>query len=167
MRTQIVQRAYDNLLPGGHFEAQELLCLPQCDDGTLPCRGGGGDGSSALARWMGEVKAASDAADRRLFVGPELKGWLEAVGFEDVREAVYRIPVNGWPRGGALKHVGQMWQRNLLAGLSGFSLGLLNRVGGRTVEDIEVSLFDMLAWLVSFSDMFLSGLSGGCEEGTV
>lgn len=133
MKTQIVQKAFDNLLPGGYFEAQEVLCVLDSDDGTLTP-------DNAWMKWLLQVKDASDEADRLLLVGPELKAWLEEVGFEDVHEAVFKLPVNGWPKDRGLKHIGQMWQRNLLNGLSGFSLGLLHRMRGRTVEDIEVSL---------------------------
>jgi hypothetical protein len=141
MKTQIIQKAFNNLSPGGYFEAQEVLCIPETDDNTLPP-------DSAFMKWIYEIKAASDEADRPLCVGPQLKGWLEEVGFEDVHESLYKIPVNGWPRGRALKHIGQMWQRNLMNGLSGFSLGLLHRIRGRTLEDIEVRLLRALCCAV-------------------
>jgi hypothetical protein len=133
MKSQIIQKAYDNLQPGGWFEAQEILALPECDDGTMPL-------SSPLLNWALECNSASVAADRILFVGDQLRGWLEEVGFVDVHEMVFRIPVNGWPRGRAAKYIGHMWQRNILNGVSGFTLGLLHRVKNRTLEDIEVSL---------------------------
>lgn len=72
------------------------------------------------------------------------------VGFEDVHESVFKLPMNGWPRDRGLKHIGQMWQRNLLNGLSGFCLGLLHRIRGRTVENIEVS--SLLSLTVSTDD---------------
>jgi len=133
MKTQIIQKAFDNLTPGGFFEAQEALCVPDCDDGTLPP-------DSAWMTWIREVGAASDEADRQLCVGPELKRWMEEVGFEDVHESVFKLPMNGWPKEPRLKHIGELWQRNLLNGLSGFSLALLHRINGRTMEDIEVSV---------------------------
>ncbi|KAB5539457.1 S-adenosyl-L-methionine-dependent methyltransferase [Coniochaeta sp. 2T2.1] len=134
---QIIRKAFDNLLPGGYFEAQEVLCVPDCDDGTLdPQR-------SAWMRWVREVQAASDEADRVLCVGPDLKRWMEEAGFVDVEERVFRLPMNGWPQNGDLKHIGQLWQRNLLNGLSGFSLGLLSRVRGREREDIELQLVEV------------------------
>jgi hypothetical protein len=72
------------------------------------------------------------------------------VGFEDVHESVFKLPMNGWPRDRGLKHIGQMWQRNLLNGLSGFCLGLLHRIRGRTVENIEVS--SLLCLTISTDD---------------
>jgi hypothetical protein len=52
---------------------------------------------------------------------------------------VFKIPLNGWPKDMRLKHVGMMWQRNMLEGLSAFSLGMFSRFLGKTVEEIEVS----------------------------
>jgi hypothetical protein len=133
MKTDIIQKAYDNLAPGGWFEAQEVFVQLSCDDGTLPP-------DSAFVNWIRETVEASTEADRTLLVGDRLRGWFEEVGFVDVHETVFKLPVNGWPRGRAQKHIGQMWQRNILNGLSGFTLGLLHRVKNRTVEDIEVSV---------------------------
>lgn len=133
MKTQIIQQAYDNLEPGGWFEAQEVFVHPFSDDGTL-------SHNCALAEWVADIARASEAADRSFVIGDQMRTWMLEAGFEDVHEMVYRIPMNGWPKGRALKQIGMMWQRNLLNGLGGFSLGLLNRFGGRTVEDIEVRL---------------------------
>ena len=70
---------------------------------------------------------------------------LEA-GFVDVQETVFKIPLNGWPKDTRLKHVGMLWQRNLLDGLSGFSLGMFSRFMGKTPEEIEVGLFTFCRW---------------------
>jgi hypothetical protein len=133
MKRQVVWQAFQNLRSGGWFEAQELLVMPQSDDGSLAA-------DSALLKWINEINAASEAANRKLYVGDQIKHWLREIGFVDVQEHIFKIPVNGWMSDKQMKTVGMMWQRNLLAGLSGFSLGLLNRVGGRSVEDIEVGL---------------------------
>lgn len=132
MKSQIIKRAFDHLQPGGWFEAQEVFALPQCDDGTMPA-------DSCFLRWILDMNRASEAADRRFLFGDQLESWLREVGFVDVQEAVFKIPINGWPKERALKYIGMMWQRNLLSGLSGFSLGLLHRVLGRSVEEVEVS----------------------------
>jgi hypothetical protein len=139
MKRQIIQKAFDNLTPGGYIEAQELYYIPHCDDNTLHA-------DSALMNWTRDINAASEEADRQLCIGPELKAWMEEVGFEDVHESVFKVPINGWPKEPGLKHIGQLWQRNMLNGLSGFSLGLFHRINGRTMEDIEVCAPPVLWW---------------------
>lgn len=132
MKSQIIQRAFDHLQPGGWLECQEIPAFPHCDDGTMPDDYG-------WLRWATEFSAGARLANRQTGAGEELKGWLREVGFVDVHEAVFKIPLNGWPRETRLKHLGMLWQRNLVEGVSGFSLGLFCRFLGKTVEEIEAS----------------------------
>jgi hypothetical protein len=133
MRTQIIAQAFANLEPGGYFEAQELLAHPLSDDDTLLP-------SSPLAKWMEDIHAASDEADRDIRFAPLIKTWLVEAGFVDVQERVFKVPLGGWPRGRHWKHIGLLWQRNMLNGLSAFSLGLLSRFRGLSKEEIELGL---------------------------
>ena len=142
--------------------------MPLSDDGSIP-------EDSAFLRWILDIKSASESADRMFFLGDQHATWLREVGFVNVQEAVFKIPINGWPRERALKHVGMLWQRNLLTGMSGFSLGLLHRVRGRTVEEIEVGVgrrkpetpFPSVIWRTAHADeTFLPhnlGISCGCS----
>lgn len=130
-KAQIVQRAYDNLEPGGWLECQEIECLPGCDDGTMT-------ENHAWLGWANQLCIASERIDRQLNMADQIKGWLEEVGFVDVQQAVFKIPTNGWPKDPRLKYLGLLWQRNVMTGLSGFSLDLFNRVLDKTVEEIEV-----------------------------
>jgi len=132
MKTQIIQRAYDNLEPGGWLECQEMECLPGCDDDTLT-------DNHAWLGWAKQLCVASEMIDRQLNMANQVKGWLEEVGFVDVQQVVFKIPTNGWPKDPRLKYLGLLWQRNVMTGLSGFSLDLFNRVLEKTVEEIEVS----------------------------
>ena len=61
----------------------------------------------------------------------------------DVQQSVFKIPTNGWPKDPRLKYLGLLWQRNVMTGLSGFSLDLFNRVLDKTVGEIEVSLVNV------------------------
>lgn len=130
MKKQIIQQAFDHLQPGGWLECQEIPALPDCDDGTMPEDYG-------WFLWAKEFVAGLELANRQ-DLGEQIKDWMREVGFVDVKETVFKIPLNSWPKEAQLKHVGMLWQRNLLEGLSGFSLGLFSRILGRTVEEIEV-----------------------------
>ncbi|KAL2127991.1 hypothetical protein VTI74DRAFT_9872 [Chaetomium olivicolor] len=136
MQRQIIQRAFDHLLPGGWLECQEIPSFPSCDDDTMPPDYG-------WLRWAKDFTACSQLANRQVNLGPQLKDWMREVGFVDVHETVFKIPLNGWPKEIRLKQIGMLWQRNLLEGLSGFSLGMFSRFMGKTVEEIELSLVDV------------------------
>jgi hypothetical protein len=130
-KTQIVQQAYDNLTPGGWFEAQEIDCKGYCDDGTMTPE-------SPVARWFGDMIRAAEAINRPIVVTALLRQALQEVGFVDVQERVYKIPLNSWPKDEHLKDLGRKWEVNMLQGLSGFSLSLLSRAYNRTAAEIEV-----------------------------
>ncbi|KAK4226499.1 hypothetical protein QBC38DRAFT_366292 [Podospora fimiseda] len=136
MKTQIIQSAFDHLKPGGYLECHEIPGMPYCDDGTMPPDYG-------WLRWAQELYHTSALANRQSDIGPDLKRWMEEVGFVDVKEVIYKIPFNGWPKDTKLKSVGMMWQRNLLDGVSGFTLSLFSKFLDKTVEEIEVSLVDV------------------------
>ncbi|KAK4089839.1 TAM domain-containingmethyltransferase [Purpureocillium lilacinum] len=134
--SEIAQQAFDCLEPGGWFESQEVDSTVACDDGTL-----GPD--SALVQWFEEITAAGETLNRPSVVGALLRECYERVGFVDVQQRIFKLPVNGWAKDESLKELGQMWEKNLLTGLSGFSYRLFNSVYGRSPAEIEVSLVDV------------------------
>lgn len=142
MKREIIQRAFDHLRPGGWLECQEIPATPDCDDGTMT-------DDYEFLRWARELVEVSRLANRQMDIGGQLKDWMREVGFVDVHETVFKIPINGWPREPHLKHIGMLWQRNLLDGLSGFTLSLFNNYLGKTVEEIEVSLPALQSFLMA------------------
>ena len=135
-KSEIVDKAFAYLRPGGWFEAQELFPRMHCDDGTLT-------DDSPLKVWSETLMGASSKASRPVDIAPKLKEWMQQAGFVDVRERVFKLPVNNWPLQRFYKDVGRLWQQNLLMGLSGLSLALLSRVEGWSVERIELFLIDV------------------------
>ncbi|KAF5127729.1 putative methyltransferase tdiE [Metarhizium anisopliae] len=133
---QIVQQAFDALEPGGYFESQEVDSTLGCDDGTVNAGG-------ALAQWLDDITRASTQCHRSLITGAIMKEAYERVGFVDVQEMIFKVPTNGWAKDAHLREIGKMWERNLLSGLSGFSLSLFHRVFNMSPEEIEVSLVDV------------------------
>ncbi|KAL6831253.1 S-adenosyl-L-methionine-dependent methyltransferase [Trichoderma sp. SZMC 28015] len=134
--TQIAQQAFETLAPGGWFESQECDSVPHCDDGTLKP-------DSALATWFQEFLNAGEEAKRPHSEGCKLKSIYERVGFVDVHERKFKVPLNGWAKDQDLKEIGRLMEMNMQMGLSAFSLAPFNRVYGRTPEEIEVSLVEV------------------------
>ncbi|KAF4336777.1 glycoside hydrolase family 76 [Fusarium beomiforme] len=131
--TQVAMQAFNALEPGGWFESQETDCVPMCDDDTF-------DQNGPVATWCSELIAAAEKLQRPAIIGSKLKEIYERVGFVDVHERVYRMPINGWAKDPRLKEVGWMWADNLLDGLSGFSYQLLHKAFERTSAQIESRL---------------------------
>ncbi|KAH8893132.1 S-adenosyl-L-methionine-dependent methyltransferase [Thozetella sp. PMI_491] len=136
MQTDIVQRSFDRLEPGGYLECHEVLVYPFCDDGTMPT-------NFPFRRWALEANEASAALDRQFFVGHELKRWFIEAGFVDVHERAIKVPINPWPADRRSREIGEGWQGNLERGISGWSMGLFNRVWNIEPEHIEIGLVDV------------------------
>ncbi|PNP50720.1 hypothetical protein FNYG_15935 [Fusarium nygamai] len=134
--TQIAEQAFNALEPGGWLESQETDCIPLCDDDTF-------DRNGPVATWCNELIVAADQLQRPAILGSKLKEIYERVGFVDVHQRVFKMPINGWAKDSRLKQVGWMWADSLLDGLSGFSYQLLNKAFERTSAQIEVSLIDV------------------------
>jgi hypothetical protein len=71
------------------------------------------------------------------------KGWLEARGFEDVTEVVYKMPCNPWPKDQRLKLIGAFEMENLLYGLSGMVTRLFSKALKWSPEQVEVFLVNV------------------------
>ncbi|GJC94390.1 methyltransferase [Colletotrichum higginsianum] len=126
----IIQKAYDNLEPGGYFEIQDLELPSYCDDGTVPP-------TAALYRWQNALVDASNEIGRPLNYAPSSLGDLRDVGFVEIRHRVFQWPFNSWPEDPKLKEIGRWNCANLDMGLEGFSLALMTRVKGWTRDAVE------------------------------
>ncbi|KAK0702144.1 S-adenosyl-L-methionine-dependent methyltransferase [Lasiosphaeris hirsuta] len=132
----MIRNSLERLRPGGWLEMQEPDCDIDTDDGEIPP-------DNALKRWFADLRHAGVLADRPVHIVPDLKQMFIEAGFVDVHEKVYKIPLNGWPRSNKLKKIGEMWQRSLGEGLSGFSYAYFDRWLNMRKEEIEVALVDV------------------------
>lgn len=128
---EIVARAFHYLKPGGHFESQEIMSTPYCDDGTMP-------ENWTFKEWMSTLDEAAMQADRPLRIASRLKRWYQEAGFVDVQEKVFRMPINSWPRDRHLKVLGRMSQDNWLAALQAVTLAPFTRTLSWSKDEIEV-----------------------------
>lgn len=130
-KQEIVQQAFDNLHPGGWLECQEFDCQFYCDDDTMKP-------DSPLHKWSQKMNAAAELIQRPLTMSAKLKGWYHEVGFVDIRERVYKIPMNGWAKDPRYKALGKLWESNFSSGLGGFTLSLFTQVLGISPAEAEV-----------------------------
>ncbi len=119
------------------------------------------------------MAAAGDICNRPTILGGQLKGIYERVGFVDVEERVFKMPINGWPKDDRLKEIGRMWEANFVQGLSGFSLSMFTRAYDMTPAEIEVCCATRLQRLagsdhaaqgVQSADRCLLGFTGKCTQ---
>lgn len=126
----IITKSFYHLKPGGYMESQEIMPTPYCDDGTIPA-------DWPFLDWTKTSDEAAMEADKPLRIANKLKRWYEQLGFVDVQEKVFKLPLNPWPKDKHLKTLGTMYEENWLGGLQGFSMAPFSRVLNWSKTEIE------------------------------
>ncbi|MCJ1393219.1 hypothetical protein MMC18_006091 [Xylographa bjoerkii] len=116
----MIQRAYKHCKPGAYFEMQDLDPRLASDDDSL-------SKSPMHLMFCTLVIDASEQYGKPVPRHTQYKGWLEAAGFVDVREYLFKIPVNTWPKNKQLKEVGKYQLLNYTEGYEAIGIGLFTR----------------------------------------
>ncbi|KAK9426192.1 putative Secondary metabolism regulator LAE1 [Seiridium unicorne] len=132
-KTDILQKSFDQLVPGGYFEAQEALSTILCDDDTMKP-------DYELKVHLEDLEDATAAMKRPLRTADQWKRLMREVGFVDVQEVTYKMPINGWARNRKYKELGKMWEHNWIDCIHALSVGPLHRVRGLNDKQIQMML---------------------------
>ncbi|EGY16928.1 hypothetical protein VD0002_g2431 [Verticillium dahliae] len=126
------QKAYENLTPGGWFEIADI-CPITSDDGTLT------EDTSTHA-WATQLLEGTRKIGRPFDGAFDYKKQLEAQGFQNVQQVVFKWPQNTWPKDPKYKELGMWNLENITSGLHGLSAAVYTRVLGWSHEEMEVLL---------------------------
>jgi SAM-dependent methyltransferase len=94
------QRAYDHLAPGGWIELADI-CPLTSDDGTLT-------EDLSMTKWVNNLMEGCKAIGRPFDGAVKYKEQLEAQGFQNVHQVVFKWPQNRWPRDKKHKELGTL-----------------------------------------------------------
>ncbi|KAL2870374.1 class I SAM-dependent methyltransferase [Aspergillus lucknowensis] len=130
---KLFNQAHNNLNPGGWFEICDFTVGVFSDDDTA-------DKATNLQQWRALLVEASQKFGKQFSVAPNYKQWMSDAGFKNVVEEIYKVPFSPWPRDPKLKELGRYHQANMLEALEAYSLALMTRFLGWTVEDVQVLL---------------------------
>ncbi|KAK8020423.1 methyltransferase [Apiospora arundinis] len=136
LKVDVVQKSFDQLEPGGWFESQDLLSSILCDDGTMT-------DDNPLKLHFEDIEDATASEGRPLRSGDRWRKACEEVGFVDITEYVFKVPINGWPRELRWKELGKMWEANFLHGIQAVTYGPLGRIRKLTRNQMEMLLLDV------------------------
>ncbi|PMD15765.1 S-adenosyl-L-methionine-dependent methyltransferase [Hyaloscypha hepaticicola] len=130
----IIQKAYDQLAPGGYLEMQDGRFPLQCHDDTLQ--------GTALDRWAKACVEAGKANGRAWNNARFYKQWMEEIGFEVVKEKIFEVPTSNWPRGKKAKELGLWFHEDLMDALSGSKV-LLTKTLDYQQDEVELLLMEV------------------------
>ena len=94
------KRAYDNVAPGGWVEVADILWPMTSDDGTL-------EEDSATLEWASKIIEGTKLIGRPCDGASKYKEKLEAQGFQNVQEQIFKWPQNTWPKDAKHKELGK------------------------------------------------------------
>jgi hypothetical protein len=110
----VLEQAYKHCAPGGYVEIQDGVFPLHCHDDTLE--------GTALDAWSKACLEAGMKIGRPWNNTPKFKGWMEELGFEDVKEKIFEAPTDTWPRGRKAKELGMWFNTDLLKALGSSKL---------------------------------------------
>ncbi|KIW74934.1 hypothetical protein Z517_11705 [Fonsecaea pedrosoi CBS 271.37] len=120
--TTVYKKCFNNLRSGGYIEQVELDVRVMSDDGSLAP-------DSLLAGWGQTFLDCARRAGRPLDTQLTMKAKIEAAGFVDVQEHLYKCPIGAWPKDPLLKDAGRINLTHWSSGLDGWAMMLLTRWG--------------------------------------
>ncbi|PNP61702.1 hypothetical protein FNYG_13563 [Fusarium nygamai] len=133
----LYKRAYRHLKPGGWFEDLELDIRAHSDVITDP--------EHIFNRWNRVFQEAGEKMGKtfKIAIGSRMRDFMDDVGFVDVTERKFRLPMSAWGLDPKLKEIGQFVQTFVDGGLEGFGLYLLTQVMGWEYEECQVFIAEM------------------------
>lgn len=130
---RLIEQSFENLTPGGWLQLADGVFPIRSDDGTMT-------ESSAVLKWARLFTEALSLAGQRIDSALQYKEQLEAAGFVDVEEVVYKWPSNQWPKDRKLKEIGAWQYESWVTGVDAISIAAFTRILGWTPTELEVLL---------------------------
>ncbi|EUC37180.1 hypothetical protein COCCADRAFT_86508 [Bipolaris zeicola 26-R-13] len=124
-------QVFHNLTSGGYLHQLEMSIQFKSDDGTLTP-------THVLSQWSDIFHEASKRFGKSFYEVWNLSTYIRNAGFQDVKEYVYKVPVNSWPADPHMKELGRWNLLHITQGAEGWGLFLLTKVMGWSVEEAQV-----------------------------
>ena len=127
----VIEQAYKTCAPGGYLEMMDGVFPLRCHDNSLE--------GTVLDAWAKSCHEAGTKMGRPWNNAPNYKRWMEDVGFEDVKEKIFEVPTNPWPRERRAKELGMWFNADLQEAL-GASRALFIKALGWPPDKVDAFL---------------------------
>lgn len=120
----------EHLKPGGWVEVADHAAEPFADDDTLK-------NAPHTVRWAELLDESSLKHGKRFNVAAHLEQWMIDAGFKNVKQEIFKVPVNPWPKDPKMKELGRYNMIHLLEAIDPWSLALFTRQLGWSNEEFQ------------------------------
>jgi hypothetical protein len=127
--SKVVQQAFENLEPGGFIEFQDAI-FPMHWVGEPPR-------DSALFRWNELLMEGLRRIGRSWSNVSNYPRYFEEAGFENIVDRRFYWPTSPWAKGKYFKTVAMYFQEDMLQGLEGISMKVLQATGMSPQEVLD------------------------------
>ena len=86
-----IRQCYENTVPGGWVEVQDFDLQYYSEDGSMTKE-------SAVSEWANTLLKACQSFGCDPFPGPKIGGYLQDVGFQNIKAERFHIPIGPWPK---------------------------------------------------------------------
>ena len=93
--------ASSNLEPGGWIEHVDTKVGVYCSDGTMPA-------NSELAKMGSLLEACGERRGVPMDTTDKMRSRIEAAGFTNIHEKLYKVPLGTWPKHPIYKDAGRI-----------------------------------------------------------
>lgn len=126
----LLRRVMKNLNPGGWVEFVDFPTEFFSDDNSM-------QNAPKLVEWCRLHNMASEEFGKEMNVTRHYKQWIVEAGFKNVREDIYKVPLNPWAKDPKLKELGRYQEVNMVESMEAYSLALFTRVLGMQVQEVR------------------------------
>lgn len=127
------QQSFEHLVPGGWIECMDICNPIKADDSSMTS-------DTALLQWSHFMLKGCTELGISANSPMNFKAQMEAAGFVNVTQTVYKWPSNRWPKSKKFKELGLWAFQNIEPGLEGLSLAVFTRGLKWSKEETEVFL---------------------------
>ena len=128
-----LQQSFQNTVSGGWIELVDFEVWASTDDNSLP-------ENSSYHEYQVRLDEAARRFGKIMNISPQFNSMVNAAGFQDVHEDIYKVPLTPWPADPKQKLLGQYMHLQMTESIEAFCLALFSRVLGWDNNRIQVLL---------------------------
>ncbi|RMJ28403.1 Methyltransferase [Aspergillus sp. HF37] len=127
----LYERIMKNLKPGGYVEVVDQPPVAFADDDSM-------DRAPNISEWTRLHNEACEKFGKRMDIAHCQRQWMIDAGFTNVKEEIFKIPLNPWAKDRKMKELGRYHQVNMLEAMESYSMALFTRILDWSADEAKI-----------------------------